>query len=79
MKNKLNISVLTAVTLTLVLSLFRYIINKETDLDLALQLAGQNKPELKTVLNHYTKIDPNEEKLNAAKFLYIQLLYSFLK
>ena len=69
MKNILNISVLTAVTLTLVLFLFRYIINKETDLDLALQLAGQNQSELETVINHYAQIDPNEEKLNAAKFL----------
>ena len=38
-------------------------------LNYALKLAGSNRPELEAVLNHYRTVDPDPEKLNAAKFL----------
>ncbi|MBR4266795.1 MAG: hypothetical protein IKQ46_12145 [Bacteroidales bacterium] len=46
--------------------LFASCTGAKSDLDIALELAGENRPELETVLVH-SKSDP--EKLAAAKFL----------
>src|SRR5690606_18651753 len=35
----------------------------------ALKLAGENRAELEKVLQHYSEVDPNSQKLKAAEFL----------
>jgi len=39
------------------------------DIQYVLKSAGSNRPELENVLEHYRAIDPNPDKLRAAKFL----------
>lgn len=43
----------------------------------AMNAAGKNKPELEAVLKHYKEIDPNPEKLAAAKFLIGNMMAHF--
>lgn len=43
--------------------------DKPNQLQIALKFAGQNRFELEEVINHYTIVDADEEKLEAAKFL----------
>ena len=38
-------------------------------LEQALRYAGDNRPELEAVLEHYTTVDADSEKLAAARFL----------
>lgn len=42
---------------------------EQKHLRMAMNAAGKNKTELKAVLKHYKEIDPNPEKLAAARFL----------
>ena len=48
--------------------------NRNKPLDYALQVAGENETELKTVLNHFKK---NPQKLKATKFLIENMPYHF--
>ena len=50
--------------------------NKSSQLEVALQFAGDNRPELEKVLDYY-KNDPNQLKLKAAKFLIENMPYHF--
>ena len=43
--------------------------NNQSSLDRALDMAGDNRPELEAVLNHYRKVNPNPDKLRTAEFL----------
>lgn len=48
--------------------------NRNKPLDYALQVAGENETELKTVLNHFKK---NPQKLKATQFLIENMPYHF--
>ena len=54
---------------TLTLVAFSGCSEEQKHLRMAMNYAGKNRTELKAVLNHYEKDDPNPEKLAAAKFL----------
>ena len=41
----------------------------DSNVEKALDYAGDNRPELETVLEHYTTVDADPEKLAAARFL----------
>ena len=54
---------------TLLLVAFSGCSEEQKHLRWAMKAAGSNKTELKAVLNHYKTVDPNPEKLAAAKYL----------
>ena len=66
---------------TLLLVAFNGCSEEQKHLRMAMKAAGSNKTELKAVLNHYKKIDPNPEKLAAARYLIMNMPvhYSYRK
>ena len=54
---------------TLLLVAFNGCSEEQKHLRMAMKAAGSNKTELKAVLNHYKEVDPNPEKMAAARFL----------
>ena len=54
-----------------------YSCNVDRDLKSALELAGANRTELETVLNHYATDSKDSLKLRAAEFLIANMPYHF--
>lgn len=50
-------------------TIYRTWLSKPNSLEVALELAGENRNELEEVIDHYKSIDKDKEKLEAARFL----------